>query len=77
MKQLKKQLVSFIMESAPTIVLYNGAGGVVDKLSREEVESMIESCKTKAELSRLIMSKWMYSDVYESFEELLEDLETE
>ena len=77
MKQLKKQLISFIMESESALVLYNGAGGVVDELSREEVESMVESCKTKSELSRLIMGKWMYSDVYESFEELLKDIETE
>ena len=43
MKQLKKQLISFIMESESALVLYNGAGGVVDELSREEVESMVES----------------------------------
>ena len=77
MKELKKQLIWFIMKYESALVLYNGAGGVVDELPREEVVSMIESCKTKAELSRLIMGKWMYSDVYESFEELLEDLETE
>ena len=40
MKQLKKQLVSFIMESESALVLYNGVGGVVDELSREEVESL-------------------------------------
>lgn len=79
MNELKKKLINLIVEDFQesefeSFPIYNGAGGLVEELTLEDVKSKIENCQTMSELNKLIRHEWMYSDVYESIEEMIEQV---
>ena len=74
LQDIKEKLYDFITAGEEEFVIYNSQGGVVKELSLNEVEDAIGNCDTMNELRFLIMNEWLYKDVYESFNELVQDI---